>query len=241
MQRQIIKIDVDKCNGCGACVTACHEGAIGLKNGKAHLLREDYCDGLGDCLPACPTEAISFIQAEALPYDPAAVLANHEQPAKPLEKPASTEAEEPRCPSAATKSLRDASDLPVDLATGTACRPSRLANWPVQIKLANPKAGYFNDSELLIAADCCAYACADFHERFMAGRVTLIGCPKLDEGDYAEKLALILQNDITGVTVVRMEVPCCRGLVLSTEIALRKAQKSLRLKNVVISTEGEVL
>ena len=191
MKRRVIHIDQDKCNGCGACASACHEGAIGMVNGKARLMRDDYCDGLGDCLPACPTNAITFVEREAAPYDEAAVQANK----------------------AALKAGKaaDAAFAPT---------VSRLQQWPVQIKLAPVNAPYFNGAKLLIAADCTAYAYAGFHEKFMKGHVTLIGCPKLDAIDYSEKLTEIFRNnDILSISVVRMEVPCCGGMTYAVQRA----------------------
>jgi len=206
MIRKIITIDRARCNGCGLCVKACHEGAIGLKDGKATLLREDYCDGLGDCLPACPMDAISFEEREAPAYNEAAVLAAKEQP----------------------KTI-----------TYT---PSRLQNFPVQLKLAPVNAPYFNGAHLLIAADCTAYAYASFHDRFMAGKVTLIGCPKLDGVNYAEKLEQVFRhNDIQSITVVRMTVPCCGGLPFAVENALRASGKTIPLQVVVISPDGKIV
>lgn len=206
MIRKIITIDPEKCNGCGLCVKACHEGAIGLVDGKATLLREDYCDGLGDCLPACPMGAISFEKREAPAYNEAAVLAAKEQP------------------------------------RAIAAVPGRLQNFPVQLKLAPVNAPYFNGAHLLIAADCTAYAYGDFHQRFIAGKVTLIGCPKLDGVNYAEKLEQIFRhNDIQSVTVVRMTVPCCGGLPFAVENALRASGKDIPLQVVVISPDGKIV
>ena len=230
MERKIIKIDEDKCNGCGLCAQACHEGAIGMVDGKAKLLREDYCDGLGDCLPACPAGAISFEVREAPAYDQAAVEAAKQAKAGNL--PCG-------CPGSQAKRIeRKAPPVrePIEEA------PSELLQWPVQIKLAPVNAPYFHGASLLIAADCTAYACGDFHRRFMLGRVTLIGCPKLDEGDYAEKLTEILrQNDIQSVTVVRMEVPCCGGIENAVKRALQQSGKMIPWQVVVLATNGDVL
>lgn len=202
MIRKIIKIDESKCNGCGLCASACHEGAIEMVNGKAKLLREDYCDGLGDCLPACPTGAISFEEREARPYDHAAVTA----------------------------------------AKSAAGGSSRLSQWPVQIKLAPVNAPYFDGADLLIAADCSAYAFGDFHSIFIQNRVTLIGCPKLDECDYSEKLTSIMaQNDIKSVTVVRMEVPCCGGLEAAVRKAIKNSGKFIPWQVKTISIDGRIL
>ena len=213
MKRRVIHIDQDKCNGCGACASACHEGAIGMVNGKARLMRDDYCDGLGDCLPACPTNAITFVEREAAPYDEDAVQANK----------------------AALKAGK---------AVDTAFAPtvSRLQQWPVQIKLAPVNAPYFNGAQLLIAADCTAYAYAGFHEKFMKGHVTLIGCPKLDAIDYSEKLTEIFRNnDIRSISVVRMEVPCCGGMTYAVQRAIANSGKDIPCKVTVLSINGDIL
>ena len=213
MKRRVIHIDQDKCNGCGACASACHEGAIGMVNGKARLMRDDYCDGLGDCLPACPTNAITFVEREAAPYDEAAVQANK----------------------AALKAGKaaDAAFAPT---------VSRLQQWPVQIKLAPVNAPYFNGAKLLIAADCTAYAYAGFHEKFMKGHVTLIGCPKLDAIDYSEKLTEIFRNnDIRSISVVRMEVPCCGGMTYAVQKAIANSGKDIPCKVTVLSINGGIL
>ena len=229
MIRKIIKIDEEKCNGCGLCADACHEGAIGMVNGKARLLREDYCDGLGDCLPSCPVQAISFEEREAPAYDHAAVLAAQKAKAFPL--PCG-------CPSSAARAMDRASASPGEGAEA----PSRLAQWPVQIKLAPVNAPYFDGARLLIAADCTAYAYGDFHRRFIDGHVTLIGCPKLDEGDYAEKLGAILRrNAVCSVTVARMEVPCCGGIQRAVQAAVQSSGKDIPLRVVTISTDGRIL
>ena len=201
MIRKIIRIDEEKCNGCGACAAACHEGAIEMVNGKAKLTREDYCDGLGDCLPACPVDAISFEEREAPAYDEAAVLKAKQQ--KGSSMPCG-------CPGSQARSIARAASAP---AVQSAQVSSQLMQWPVQIKLAPVNAPYFNGANLLIAADCTAYAYGNFHQDFIRNHVVLIGCPKLDEGDYAEKLtAIIAGNDIQSVKIVRMEVPCCGGI-----------------------------
>ena len=229
MLRRIIHIDEEKCNGCGKCAAACHEGAIGMVAGKAKLLRDDYCDGLGDCLPTCPTGAISFEEREAAAYDEAAVKANQAKKA-PMGG----------CPGAMARALHPAQDAPAAVSDKT--MPSRLAQWPVQIKLAPINAPYFDGAKLLIAADCTAYAYANFHEQFMRGHVTLIGCPKLDMVDYAEKLTAILQqNDIQSVTVVRMEVPCCGGIEHAVRTALQASGKFMPWQVVTISTDGRIL
>lgn len=229
MKRKIIWIDESKCNGCGLCAAACHEGAIGMVEGKAKLLREDYCDGLGDCLPACPAEAITFEEREAPAYDHAAVLAAKAEKAPPL--PCG-------CPGSQSRQItREASPLPE-----TADVSSALSQWPVQIKLVPVNAPYFDGADLLVAADCTAFAYGGFHQKFIRGRATLIGCPKLDEGDYAEKLAEILtQNEIRSVTVVRMEVPCCSGIENAVKRALQASGKFLPWHVVVISTDGRIL
>lgn len=229
MKRKIIKIDEEKCNGCGLCAAACHEGAIGMENGKAKLLREDYCDGLGDCLPACPTGAISFEEREAPAYDEAAVRAAKAAKAKPL--PCG-------CPGTQSKRIERAQTV----RAGAAEAESELSQWPVQIKLVPVKAPYFDKANLLIAADCTAYAYGNFHARFIRNRVTLIGCPKLDEGDYAEKLtAIIRENDIKSVTAVRMEVPCCGGIENAVKRALQASGKFLPWQVYTVATDGRLL
>ena len=228
MKRKIIKIREEDCNGCGACAAACHEGAIEMVNGKARLTREDYCDGLGDCLPACPTGAISFEEREAPAYDEAAVLAAKRQKSAPL--PCG-------CPGTQSKAIRQ--QAPADSVPPAA---SQLRQWPVQIKLVPTGAPYFQGAHLLIAADCTAFACGSFHSDWMRGRITLIGCPKLDEGDYAEKLTEIFtQNEIESVTVARMEVPCCGGLENAVKRALARSGKSISCRIAVISTDGKLL
>ena len=233
MIRKIIEINEEKCNGCGLCATACHEGAIGMVNGKAKLLRDDYCDGLGNCLPVCPTGAISFVEREAAAYDEAAVQAN--QRAKAQQKPLAC-----GCPGSQARVLHH----PAPTAAPAAAAPSvsQLRQWPVQIKLVPVNAPYFDGAHLLIAADCTAYAYANFHQDFIRGRITLIGCPKLDAGDYSEKLTeIIRQNNIKSVTVVRMEVPCCGGIEHAVRTALQNSGKFLPWQVVVVSTEGEIL
>lgn len=231
MIRKIIKIDEEKCNGCGACAAACHEGAIEMINGKAKLTREDYCDGLGDCLPACPTNAITFEEREAPAYDEAAV-----QKAK-LNK----QGEKLPCGCPGTNSKAIKRQETPKAPAGTAPQ-SRLAQWPCQIKLVPVNAPYFDGANLLIAADCTAYAYGNFHNEFIRNHITLIGCPKLDEGDYAEKLtAIIKNNDIKSVKIVRMEVPCCGGIENAAKRALMESGKFIPWQVITISTDGKIL
>ncbi|MDO5124018.1 MAG: 4Fe-4S binding protein [Eubacteriales bacterium] len=230
MIRKIIKIDEEKCNGCGACAAACHEGAIEIIDGKAKLVREDYCDGLGDCLPACPLDAITFEEREAPAYDEAAVLASKKIKASaPL--PCS-------CPGTMSKAIKRESAG----ANFSAPADSQLSQWPVQIKLVPINAPYLDNANLLVAADCTAYAYGNFHKDFIRNHITLIGCPKLDEGDYSEKLtAIIANNDIKSVTVVRMEVPCCGGIENAVKKALMTSGKFIPWRVVTISTDGKIL
>ena len=232
MIRKIIEIDQSKCNGCGACAAACHEGAIAMVNGKAKLMRDDYCDGLGDCLPACPTKAITFVEREAAAYDEAAVLAAKAEKAEKKEKlPCG-------CPGSAARAIRR-QDSP---AAADAPRQSELRQWPVQIRLAPVNAPWFDGARLLVAADCTAYAYANFHQEFIKGRVALVGCPKLDPVDYAEKLTEIFRsNDIRNVTVVRMEVPCCGGIETAVKRAILASGKRIPRNVVIISTDGKIL
>lgn len=231
MLRKIIRIDEEKCNGCGSCVDACHEGALVLIDNKAKLTRDDYCDGLGDCLPTCPTGAISFEVREAAAYDDAAVKANMAKKAAAVSG----------CPGCQVQSIekvekQEINDAPLNISQ------SELRQWPVQIKLVPVNAPYFKNARLLIAADCTAYAYADFHRRFIRNHVTLIGCPKLDMTDYSEKLAEILKhNDIRSVTVTRMEVPCCGGIELAVKKALQESGKMIPWQIVTISAGGEIL
>ena len=239
MKRRIIEINRDKCNGCGLCAEACHEGAIGMVDGKAVLLRDDYCDGLGDCLPTCPTGAISFIEKDTLPYDEESVKAN--MAAK--KAAAAPSGEFHGCPGSRTmKSQHRHEKAAAPSGESCECQPSQLCNWPVQIKLAPINAPYFDGANLLVAADCTAYAYAGFHHDFIRGRVTLIGCPKLDMVDYTEKLgAIIAQNDIKSLTILRMEVPCCGGIEFAAKTALQKSGKFIPWNVVTISTDGEIL
>ena len=232
MIRKIIKIDQELCNGCGACAAACHEGAIEMVDGKARLTREDYCDGLGDCLPACPTGAITFEEREAPAYDEAAV-----KKAQAAKKAAACSGG--GCPGSMARAVQP---VPAAAAPTTAAVPvSQLRNWPVQIKLAPINAPYFDGAHLLIAADCTAYAYANFHQEFTRGRITLVGCPKLDGVDYAEKLtAIIAQNDIQSVTIVRMGVPCCGGIENAAKRAMQQSGKFLPWQVVTITLDGRI-
>ncbi len=233
MIRRIIQIDEEKCNGCGLCAKACHEGAIGMVDGKAKLLRDDYCDGLGDCLPACPTGAITFVEREAAAYDEAAVLAaKAEEEAKKAPLPCG-------CPGSMAKALQP---QPCAVPAEAPRSVSQLRQWPVQIKLAPVNAPWFDGAKLLIAADCTAYAYANFHQDFIRNHITLVGCPKLDSVDYSEKLTEIIRNnDIKSVTVVRMEVPCCGGIEHAVKTALQASGKFIPWNVVTISTGGAIL
>ncbi len=235
MKRKIIDIDEEKCNGCGACAAACHEGAIGMVNGKARLLREDYCDGLGDCLPACPTGAIRFVEREAAQYDAQAVLESRKK------QPCETGAPHfSGCPGHQARQLRPDAKAQA-AASGTSAVISQLAQWPCQIKLVPVNAPYFNGARLLIAADCAAYAYANFHEEFMRGHISLIGCPKLDGVDYSEKLTQILQaHEIKSVTIARMEVPCCGGLEAAVKKALETSGKLIPWRVAILSVDGKI-
>ncbi len=231
MIRKIIKIDEEKCNGCGLCVNACHEGAIELIDGKARLTREDYCDGLGDCLPACPVNAISFEQRHAPAYDEKAVLKAKEQKhagSLPC-----------GCPGTQSRAIHRESTRPVTCAAPV---DSQLIQWPVQINLVPVNSPYFDGANLLVAADCSAYAYGNFHNEFIRNHITLIGCPKLDEGDYTEKLSSIIKNNnIKSVTVVRMEVPCCGGIENAVKNALQASGKFIPWRVVTISTQGSII
>jgi len=236
MKRRIIRIDEEKCNGCGACAEACHEGAIQIIDGVAKLTREDYCDGLGDCLPNCPTGAIRFEEREAPAYDEAAVRA-----AKAQRRTA--EAQGGGCPGSRARTLTPRSGA----AAGTIDAPrgpvqSQLRQWPVQIKLAPVNAPWFDGARLLVAADCTAYAYGSFHGDFIRGRVVLVGCPKLDGVDYSEKLEAILrENDIRDLTIVRMEVPCCGGLEYAAKQALQRSGKFIPWRVVTIGVDGRIV
>lgn len=236
MKRRIIHIDEEKCNGCGACADACHEGAIGMVDGKAKLLRDDYCDGLGDCLPACPTGAITFEEREAAAYDEEAVMKNKmENMQKERQRIPSG------CPGSQAKAVRKEHQEQI-YGQASPVFVSQLRQWPVQIKLAPVNAPYFNGAKLLVAADCTAYAYAGFHDRFMKDHITLVGCPKLDVVDYSEKLTeIIRQNEIKSVSVVRMEVPCCSGIVNAVKTALMNSGKFIPWSVTVLSIDGNII
>ena len=251
MIRQIIHIDEEKCNGCGLCANACHEGAIDIIDGKAKLVRENFCDGFGDCLPGCPTGAITFENREAPAYDEAAVKESRK---KKEEEKAMTEQEKNMrsemehhaagqgCPGSRFMQLKreDEQEEYTPAAAGRAV--SRLNQWPCQIKLLPTNAPFYDGAKLLIAADCTAYAYANMHEDFMKGKITLIGCPKLDDIDYSEKLTeIIANNDIKSVTIVRMEVPCCGGLQRAAENALKNSGKFIPWQVVTISRDGRII
>lgn len=242
MIRRIIKINEELCNGCGACAAACHEGAIGMVDGKAVLLKDDYCDGLGDCLPTCPTGAITFEEREAAAYDEAAVKARM----LGKTKKEGTKPSPCGCPGSLARSiarpLADTQSAPYHQAAPIPSMESRLSQWPVQIKLVPVQAPYFQDARLLIAADCTAFAYGSFHNDFIAGRVTLIGCPKLDMADYSEKLTEIIRlNDIKDVTIVRMEVPCCGGIETAVKNALKASGKFIPWQVVTVRTDGSLV
>ena len=232
MIRRIVQIEEEKCNGCGACAAACHEGAIAMVDGKARLMRDDYCDGLGDCLPSCPTGAITFVEREAAAYDESAV-----QAAKARKQTALTCG----CPGTAAKSI-ERKKTPQNGAPLPQPAGSQLQQWPVQIKLVPENAPWFDGARLLVAADCTAYAYANFHQEFISGHITLVGCPKLDGVDYAGKLTRILRtHDIRSVMVVRMEVPCCGGIEQAVKKALQESGKFLPWQVVTLSTDGRIL
>ena len=230
MLRKIIKIDEEKCNGCGACAKACHEGAIEMINGKARLTREDYCDGLGDCLPACPVDAISFEEREAPAYNEMAV------------KQSKMQKQGMRLPGGCLGTQSKAFKREAPTAAQQSAAPSQLMQWPCQIKLVPVNAPYFDNANLLIAADCTAYAYGNFHNDFIRNHITLIGCPKLDEGDYTEKMTqIIANNNIRSVKVVRMEVPCCGGIENAAKRAIQASGKFIPWQVITISTDGKVL
>ena len=247
MKRRIIEIDKNACNGCGACAEACHEGAIAMVDGKATLMRDDYCDGLGDCLPACSTGAITFIEREAASYDEKAVLENKRK--REQETMNKEETLPCGCPSSLSKKIErtcpsEALSTPTTAPSQTnyAQPISQLSQWPIQIKLAPTNAPYFNGAKLLVAADCTAYAYGAFHEEFIKGHITLVGCPKLDSVDYSEKLTeIIRENDIKSVTIARMEVPCCGGLEHAVKTALQQSGKFIPWQVATISTDGRLL
>ena len=230
MIRKIIKIDEEKCNGCGACAVACHEGAIDMIDGKAKLVRENYCDGLGDCLPACPVDAISFEEREAPAYDEEAV--------KQAQLKKTADALPCGCPGTQSKALKGETISPVS----TQSIQSQLMQWPCQIKLVPVNAPYFNNANLLIAADCTAYAYGNFHNEFIRNHITIVGCPKLDEGDYRDKLTqIIASNNIKSVKIVRMEVPCCGGIENAAKRAIEDSGKFIPWQVVTISTDGKII
>lgn len=236
MIRRIIHIDTQKCNGCGACAAACHEGAIAMINGKARLMRDDYCDGLGDCLPHCPTDAISFIEKDTVAYDEEAVKANMKAQGREYKKGG--------CPGSQARTISHAcpGQMAQSITPSAPTSPvSQLRQWPVQIKLAPLKSAYFDGAHLLVAADCTAYAYANFHQQFMQNKITLIGCPKLDAVDYAEKLTEIMKlNDIQDVTIIRMEVPCCGGLELAVKKACQQSGKSIPCQVITVAIDGHL-
>ncbi len=243
MIRKIIKIDEEKCNGCGLCASACHEGAIDIVNGKAKLVRENFCDGLGDCLPGCPAGAISFEEREAPAYDDAAVKAAKNKAA--MAAPQGSGGQHPAggCPGSRMMQFDREEESAKTNPPDSGSHPvSRLNQWPCQIKLVPTQAPFFEGAKLLIAADCAAYAYADMHEEFMKGKITIIGCPKLDDVDYSEKLtAIIRDNDIRSVTIARMEVPCCGGLQRAAENALKASGRFIPWQVVTISRDGRIL
>ncbi len=243
MIRRIIRIDEEKCNGCGLCANACHEGAIDIIDGKAKLMREHFCDGFGDCLPNCPTGAISFEEREAPEYDEAAVKAAQAKKKEEKKMEEKTMTPFAGCPGSRMMQFNANREEEPETETEQVRRSvSRLAQWPCQIKLVPEQAPFFDGAKLLIAADCTAYAYANMHEEFMKGKTTIIGCPKLDDIDYSEKLtAIIRDNDIKSVTIVRMEVPCCGGLQYAAENALKASGKFIPWQVVTITRDGRIL
>ena len=238
MKRRIIEINREQCNGCGACAAACHEGAISMIDGKAQLMRDDYCDGLGDCLPVCPTGAITFVEREAAAYDEKTVMENKR---KMMQEKMKKEGMTLPCGCPGSQTRRIEHTAYAEVEEENAKHVSRLSQWPVQIKLVPVNAQYFDGAKLLIAADCTAYAYAAFHERFIRGHITLVGCPKLDDVDYSEKLTEIIRdNDIKSVTIVRMEVPCCGGLETAAKKALRQSDKFIPWQVVTVTVDGRL-
>lgn len=241
MKRQIIKINDEQCNGCGLCVSACHEGAIAMINGKAKLIRDDYCDGLGNCLPVCPTGAITFEEREATEFDEKAVKENMEKN-KMIQSEKNAEKKlECGCPGSNAKAIHR-EEVKTEESLEFQKSASQLRQWPVQIKLVPVNAPYFNNANLLIAADCAAYAYANFHNDFIKNHIAIIGCPKLDMTDYSEKLSRIIkENNIKSIKIVRMEVPCCGGIEFAAKDALQKSGKFIPWQVYTISTDGEIL
>ena len=239
MKRNIISIDEEKCNGCGLCVSACHEGALQMIDGKAKLVSESYCDGLGNCLPECPTGAIKIEEREAAEFDEVAVQ-KHMDNNKKVEQPAPPKTLACGCPGTHSKTIERKTEAPAQVVAQET--QSDLRQWPVQIKLVPANAPYFNNANLLIAADCAAYSYANFHQTFMKNKITIIGCPKLDEGDYADKLTdILMMNEIKSVSVVRMEVPCCGGIVSAVKNALQRSGKMIPWNVVTIGTDGNII
>lgn len=242
MRRKIININEEKCNGCGLCINACHEGALVLENGKAKLIADSYCDGLGDCLPECPTNAITIEEREAEAYDEELVMENLKKKANTQNQASAHPPIHSGCPGSRAMSIKKTAENITPTQAQAQPLTSELQQWPCQIKLVPVNAPYFDNCDLLIAADCTAYAYANIHKDFMKNRITLIGCPKLDEGDYSQKLAAILSNNnINSVKILRMEVPCCSGIVSAVKTALLQSGKMIPWSIVVIGTNGEVL
>ncbi len=244
MKRKIININEEKCNGCGLCINACHEGALVLENGKAKLISDSYCDGLGDCLPECPTNAITIEEREAEAYDEELVMETLKKKANSQNSNTTHPPIHSGCPGSRAMSLKKNTESSTPAQAQTPAQPltSELQQWPCQIKLVPVNAPYFDNCDLLIAADCTAYAYANIHKDFMKNRITLIGCPKLDDGDYSQKLAAILSNNnINSIKILRMEVPCCSGIVSAVKTALMQSGKMIPWSIVVIGTNGEVL